>query len=122
MQNIINVAEAAKILENTQRDINIAFMNEISIIFNKLNVDTSEVIKAASTKWNIRFQPGLVGGHCISVDPYYLAHIAHKNKEKPILIKSARKINNGIPYRITEFRTIKKSKKITIKLLYFIWA
>ena len=99
----IKVAEAAKILENTQRDINIAFMNEISIIFNKLNVDTSEVIQAASTKWNfLRFQPGLVGGHCISVDPYYLAHIAHKNREKPLLIKSARKINNTIPKYIVK--------------------
>ncbi len=98
MTSSIKVAEAAKILENTQRDINIAFMNEISVIFNKLNIDTSEVIEAASTKWNfLNFKPGLVGGHCISVDPYYLAYIAQANKKKPILIKTARKINNNIP-------------------------
>ncbi len=99
----IKVAEAAKILENTQRDVNIAFMNEISMIFNKLNIDTNEVIKAASTKWNfLDFKPGLVGGHCISVDPYYLAYISQKYEQNPIIIKTARKINNKIPIHITK--------------------
>ena len=75
----IESAEAAKILENIQRDVNIALMNEVSIIFNKLNLDTEEVIRLASNKWNFHnYSPGLVGGHCISVDPYYLIHKANK--------------------------------------------
>ena len=76
----IKVAESAKVIENTQRDINIALVNELSILFNKLNIPTNEVLKAASTKWNFHYyKPGLVGGHCISVDPYYLAHEAKKS-------------------------------------------
>ena len=71
----IKVAEASKITENVQRDVNIALINELSIVFNNLNIDTNEVLKAASTKWNFnKYQPGLVGGHCIGVDPYYLVH------------------------------------------------
>lgn len=94
----IKVAEAAKVIENSQRDINIAFMNELSIIFNLLNIDTSEVLKAASTKWNfLAFKPGLVGGHCIGVDPYYLTHKAQQMGYKPEVILSGRKINDNMP-------------------------
>ena len=79
----IKIAEAAKVIENAQRDLNIAFVNELSIIFDKLNLDTSEILKAASTKWNfIKFQPGLVGGHCIGVDPYYLTYRSKKSRFK----------------------------------------
>ena len=77
--NSIKVAEAAKVIENTQRDLNIAFVNELSFLFSKLNINTQEVLKAASTKWNfLNFQPGLVGGHCVSVDPYYLTYKSRK--------------------------------------------
>ncbi len=76
----IKVAEAAKVIENTQRDLNIALMNELAIIFNKIGIDTEEVLQAAETKWNfLPFRPGLVGGHCIGVDPYYLMHKAERN-------------------------------------------
>ena len=91
----IKVAEAAKVIENSQRDINIAFMNELSIIFNQLGIDTLEVIKAASTKWNfLRFYPGLVGGHCIGVDPYYLTYKAEEIGYHSQIILSGRKIND----------------------------
>ncbi len=91
----IIIAEAAKVIENTQRDLNIALVNELSIIFNKLNISTSEVISAAKTKWNfIPFSPGLVGGHCIGVDPYYLTHKAEKLGYKPKIILAGRKLNN----------------------------
>ena len=91
----IITAEAAKVIENTQRDINVAFINEISIIFNKLDIDIKEVLNVASTKWNfLNFTPGLVGGHCISVDPYYLTYISKKNGYDPRLILTARKIND----------------------------
>ena len=91
----IKVAEAAKVIENSQRDINIAFINELSKIFDKLNINTHEVLKAANTKWNfLNFKPGLVGGHCIGVDPYYLAHISKKNKYNPKIILSGRSLNN----------------------------
>ena len=91
----IKVAEAAKVIENTQRDLNIALVNELSLIFNKLDVDTQEVINIASTKWNFAFHtPGLVGGHCIGVDPYYLAHKAIESGIYPHLILSGREINN----------------------------
>jgi UDP-N-acetyl-D-glucosamine/UDP-N-acetyl-D-galactosamine dehydrogenase len=91
----IKVAEAAKVIENTQRDLNIALVNELSLIFNKLEVDTQEVIKIASTKWNFAFHtPGLVGGHCIGVDPYYLAYKAIESGIYPQLILSGREINN----------------------------
>ena len=91
----IKVAEAAKIIENTQRDVNIALMNELSMIFNRLNINTYEVLEAASTKWNFgNYNPGLVGGHCIGVDPYYLTYKAKKAGYNPKIILSGRKINN----------------------------
>lgn len=93
----IKVAEAAKVIENTQRDINIALMNELSIIFNRLNIETSEVLAAASTKWNfLKFSPGLVGGHCIGVDPYYLCHKSKELGYIPDVILAGRSINDGI--------------------------
>jgi UDP-N-acetyl-D-galactosamine dehydrogenase len=93
----IRVAEAAKVIENTQRDINIAFVNELAIIFEKLGLDTTEVLKAASTKWNfLPFRPGLVGGHCIGVDPYYLTHKAELLGYHPEVILAGRRINDGM--------------------------
>jgi len=94
----IKVAEAAKVIENTQRDLNISFMNELAIIFDKMGIDTQEVIKAAGTKWNfLKFYPGLVGGHCISVDPYYLLHKAKELGYDPQVILSGRRINDSMP-------------------------
>nr|WP_318381081.1 Vi polysaccharide biosynthesis UDP-N-acetylglucosamine C-6 dehydrogenase TviB [uncultured Enterobacter sp.] len=91
----IKVAEAAKVIENTQRDLNIALINELAIIFNKLNIDTEEVLKAAGTKWNfLPFKPGLVGGHCIGVDPYYLTHKAQAIGYNPEVILAGRRIND----------------------------
>lgn len=93
----IKVAEAAKVIENTQRDINIALMNELAIIFEKMNIDTSDVLEAASTKWNfLKFTPGLVGGHCIGVDPYYLTYKAKKLGHHPEVILSGRKVNDEV--------------------------
>jgi UDP-N-acetyl-D-galactosamine dehydrogenase len=93
----IKVAEAAKIIENTQRDVNIALINELSIIFSHLGIDTKDVLDAAGTKWNfIKFQPGLVGGHCIGVDPYYLLHKSMSAGYIPDIIRSAREINDGM--------------------------
>jgi len=93
----IQVAEAAKVIENTQRDLNIALINELSVIFNKLNIDTEEVLKAAGTKWNfLPFRPGLVGGHCIGVDPYYLTHKAQAIGYNPEVILAGRRINDGM--------------------------
>jgi len=93
----IKVAEAAKVIENTQRDLNIAFVNELSIIFEKLGLDTNEVLKAAGTKWNfLNFRPGLVGGHCIGVDPYYLTHKAELAGYHPEVILAGRRINDGM--------------------------
>ena len=93
----IKVAEAAKVIENSQRDINIAFVNELAIIFNKLDIDTNEVLDAASTKWNfLPFRPGLVGGHCIGVDPYYLTHKAQQVGHNPDVILAGRKINDSM--------------------------
>ncbi len=93
----IKVAEAAKVIENTQRDLNIAIVNELAIIFNKLGIDTQEVLAAAGTKWNfLKFQPGLVGGHCIGVDPYYLTHKAQEMGYIPEVILAGRRINNGM--------------------------
>ncbi|NQY63327.1 MAG: Vi polysaccharide biosynthesis UDP-N-acetylglucosamine C-6 dehydrogenase TviB [Alteromonadaceae bacterium] len=93
----IKVAEAAKVIENTQRDVNIALINELSIIFNKLNIDTLEVLEAAGTKWNfLPFRPGLVGGHCIGVDPYYLTHKAQSVGYHPEMILAGRKLNDGM--------------------------
>lgn len=97
----IKVAEAAKVVENIQRDLNISLMNELSIIFDKLGVDTQEVIKAASTKWNFMpFTPGLVGGHCIGIDPYYLLYKARQLGYDPQVIHSGRRINDGMPAHI----------------------
>lgn len=106
----IKVAEAAKVIENTQRDLNISLMNELSIIFDKMGIDTNEVIAAAATKWNfIKLQPGLVGGHCIGVDPYYLLHKAKELGIEPQVIASGRRINDGMPAHI--------AKKLVQKLI-----
>jgi UDP-N-acetyl-D-galactosamine dehydrogenase len=97
----IRVAEAAKVIENTQRDLNIAFMNELSLIFQALNIDTGDVLAAARTKWNfLPFQPGLVGGHCIGVDPYYLTYRAEKAGYHPEVILAGRRINDGMGQRV----------------------
>lgn len=94
----IKVAEAAKVIENTQRDLNISFVNELSIIFDRMDIDTKEVLEAAGTKWNfLKFSPGLVGGHCIGVDPYYLTHKAKQLGYDPQVILSGRRINDGMP-------------------------
>ena len=91
------MAEAAKVIENTQRDLNIALVNELAIIFDKLGIDTLEVLEAAGTKWNfLPFRPGLVGGHCISVDPYYLTHKAQEIGHHPRVILAGREINDGM--------------------------
>lgn len=94
----IKVAEAAKVIENAQRDLNISFVNELAIIFDKIGIDTHEVLEAAGTKWNfLKFTPGLVGGHCIGVDPYYLTHKAKQVGYDPQVILSGRRINDGMP-------------------------
>ena len=104
----IKVAEAAKVIENTQRDLNIALMNELAIIFDKIGIDTLEVLQAAGTKWNfLPFRPGLVGGHCIGVDPYYLTHKAQKLGYHPEVILAGRRINDGMGKFIAE-KTIKQ--------------
>ena len=103
----IKVAEASKIIENVQRDVNISLMNEFALIFEKLNLDTKEVLEAASTKWNfLNFKPGLVGGHCIGIDPYYLAYKSEKSGYKPKVLLSGRKVNNNISKNI--FKSIQK--------------
>ena len=113
----IKIAEAAKIIENTQRDLNIALINELSIIFKKMNIDINKVLNAASTKWNfIKFQPGLVGGHCIGVDPYYLTYKSKKLKYNPKVILSGRKINDSMGFYVAKnlISALKtKGKKIT---------
>lgn len=97
----IRVAEAAKVIENTQRDVNIALINELSMVFARLGIDTSDVIDAASTKWNfMRLKPGLVGGHCIGVDPYYLLHRSEKAGHIPDIIRLSREINDGMPREV----------------------
>ncbi len=99
----IKVAEAAKVVENTQRDVNIALMNELAMMFDKMNIRTLEVLEAAQTKWNfLDFKPGLVGGHCIGVDPYYLLHKSEQSGYTPTLLNSSRKINNSIAYFIAD--------------------
>jgi UDP-N-acetyl-D-galactosamine dehydrogenase len=112
----IKVAEAAKVIENTQRDLNIAIINEFAKIFNKLDIDTEEVLKAAGTKWNfLPFKPGLVGGHCISVDPYYLTHKAQEVGYRPEVILAGRRINDGMGEYVAN-QLVKKlaSRKIHI--------
>lgn len=104
----IKVAEAAKVIENTQRDLNIALMNELSIIFNRVGIDTTEVLEAAGTKWNfLPFRPGLVGGHCIGVDPYYLTYKAEMLGYHPQVILAGRRINDGMGKFVAE-QTIKR--------------
>ena len=108
----IKVAEASKVIENTQRDINIALMNELSEIFFKLDIKTSEVLKASNTKWNfLNFRPGLVGGHCIGVDPYYLSYKSKKLGVNPAIILSGRKTNNAVVSRIVNQTFARLSKK-----------
>ena len=112
----IKVAEAAKVIENTQRDINIAFINELVLLFSKLNINTPEVLKAAETKWNFaKFQPGLVGGHCIAVDPYYLHYIGSKKGYKPKLIIPARKVNDNMSNHVVS-KTLKILRTRNFKL------
>jgi len=104
----IQIAEAAKVIENIQRDLNIALMNELALILDKLNIDTSDVLEAAGTKWNfLKFKPGLVGGHCIGVDPYYLTHKAEMIGYHPQVILAGRRVNDGMGKYIAE-TTIKK--------------
>ena len=104
----IRVAEAAKVIENTQRDLNIALMNELAIIFNRLGIDTKDVLDAASTKWNfLPFRPGLVGGHCIGVDPYYLTYCAQMTGYRPEVILAGRRINDSMGAYVAQ-RTVKE--------------
>jgi len=99
----IKVAEAAKVIENTQRDLNIALINELSVILGRLNLDTIEVLEAAGTKWNfLPFRPGLVGGHCIGVDPYYLTHAAEQVNYNPQVILAGRRINDNMGFYIVK--------------------
>ena len=112
----IKVAEAAKIIENTQRDVNIALMNELSIIFSRIGINTYDVLEAAGTKWNfLKFYPGLVGGHCIGVDPYYLAHKAKQLKYHPQIINSGRFVNDSMG-RYTGKQVVKQMLKNGIKI------
>jgi UDP-N-acetyl-D-glucosamine/UDP-N-acetyl-D-galactosamine dehydrogenase len=113
----IRVAEAAKVIENTQRDVNIALINELALIFNRLGIDTQEVLEAAGSKWNfLPFRPGLVGGHCIGVDPYYLTHKAQEIGYHPEMILAGRRINDNMGgYVATEILKLLTSKKIHAK-------
>lgn len=112
----IKVAEAAKVIENAQRDVNIAFVNELAMIFDKMNIDTQEVLEAAGTKWNfLPFKPGLVGGHCIGVDPYYLTYKSEEVGYKSKLILSGREINNEIPKFVID-KTIRMLIENDIKI------
>jgi UDP-N-acetyl-D-glucosamine/UDP-N-acetyl-D-galactosamine dehydrogenase len=128
MASSIKVAEASKVIENTQRDVNIALINELALIFNQMQIDTNEVLEAAATKWNfIKLSPGLVGGHCIGVDPYYLSFKAEQLGYKPDLILASRQINNGmgkyiaeqtIKSMINEGKIIKKSRILILGLTF----
>jgi UDP-N-acetyl-D-galactosamine dehydrogenase len=113
----IKVAEAAKVIENTQRDVNIALINELALIFNKLGIDTEEVLLAAGTKWNfLPFRPGLVGGHCIGVDPYYLTHKAQAIGYNPEVILSGRRINDGMgAYVVSQLIKLMLKKRIQVQ-------
>ncbi|EGR0413164.1 Vi polysaccharide biosynthesis UDP-N-acetylglucosamine C-6 dehydrogenase TviB [Vibrio cholerae] len=113
----IKVAEAAKVIENTQRDVNIGLINELSLIFNKLGIDTEEVLKAAGTKWNfLPFRPGLVGGHCIGVDPYYLTHKAQSIGYHPEIILAGRRLNDGMgAYVASQLVKAMLNKRIHVK-------
>lgn len=113
----IKVAEAAKVIENTQRDLNISLMNELALIFDKLGIDTNDVLEAAGTKWNfLKFKPGLVGGHCIGVDPYYLTHKAEKIGYIPQVILAGRRINDGMASFIAQ-RTVKEMIRAGVTVL-----
>jgi len=115
--NSIKVAEAAKVIENTQRDVNIALINELSMIFNKLDIDTHDVLEAASTKWNfLSFKPGLVGGHCIGVDPYYLTHKAQSVGYHPEIVLAGRRINDGMGEYIAKQVILEMSKRGSLVL------
>ena len=113
----IKVAEAAKVIENTQRDVNIALINELAIIFNKLNIDTKSVLDTAGTKWNfLKFNPGLVGGHCIGVDPYYLTHKAESIGYSPKIILAGRSLNDSMgEFVASEWESLMRCKEIDIK-------
>ncbi len=112
----IKVAEAAKVIENSQRDVNIAFVNELAMIFEKMNIDTQEVLEAAGTKWNfLPFRPGLVGGHCIGVDPYYLTYKSEEMGYKSQLISAGRLINNGMSKFVAE-KCVKMLINLNIKI------
>ncbi|MEO9965612.1 MAG: nucleotide sugar dehydrogenase [Reichenbachiella sp.] len=118
----IKVAEAAKVIENAQRDINIAFVNELSLIFNKIGIDTHEVLEAAATKWNfLPFKPGLVGGHCIGVDPYYLTHKAESLGYLPEVILAGRRINDNmgkhVAQEVIKLMTVKKLEIVNAEVL-----
>ncbi len=112
----IRVAEAAKVIENTQRDVNIALINELALIFNRLDIDTEEVLLAAGTKWNfLPFRPGLVGGHCIGVDPYYLTHKAQEIGYHPEMILAGRRLNDGMGAYVThQVIKLMTKKRITV--------
>jgi len=112
----IKVAEAAKVIENTQRDLNIALINELSIIFNKMNIDTQQVLEAAASKWNfLSFYPGLVGGHCVGVDPYYLTHKAKKIGYQPEIILAGRRLNDNMGAYVAS-QLLKRMKEKLIKI------
>jgi len=112
----IKVAEAAKVIENTQRDLNIALINELSIIFNKMNIDTQQVLEAAASKWNfLSFYPGLVGGHCVGVDPYYLTHKAKKFGYQPEIILAGRRLNDNMGAYVAS-QLLKRMKEKLIKI------
>ncbi len=113
----IKVAEAAKVIENTQRDVNIALINELAVIFNKMGIDTEAVLQAAGTKWNfLPFRPGLVGGHCIGVDPYYLTHKAQSIGYHPEIILAGRRLNDGMgAYVVTQLVKAMIKKKIQVE-------
>jgi UDP-N-acetyl-D-galactosamine dehydrogenase len=108
------VAEAAKVIENTQRDVNIALINELALIFARLGIDTEEVLQAAGSKWNfLPFRPGLVGGHCIGVDPYYLTHKAQELGYHPEMILAGRRLNDNMPiYVVTDIVKLMNRKRI----------
>ncbi len=115
--NSIRVAEAAKVIENTQRDVNIALINELALLFNRMGIDTEEVLQAAGTKWNfLPFRPGLVGGHCIGVDPYYLTHKAQSIGYTPQIILSGRRINDGMgKYVVSQVVKLMLKKRIHVQ-------
>jgi UDP-N-acetyl-D-galactosamine dehydrogenase len=113
----IRVAEAAKVIENTQRDVNIALINELALIFNRLNIDTEEVLNAAGSKWNfLPFRPGLVGGHCIGVDPYYLTHKAQEIGYHAEMILAGRRLNDNMALYVTgQITRLMSTKRIHVK-------